>query len=65
VEDWIDRKAAAHKLDLDQVEAARGELVAELERTTGGDARSQWRQLAKRWQSNSEEWHPLESGPRA
>ena len=55
VEDWLDRKAADHGLDPDQVEAASRELVAELERTTGADARSQWEQLEKLLQSNSEE----------
>ncbi len=55
VEDWVDRKATTHGLDPDQVEAASRELVAELERTTGADARSQWEQLEKLLQSNSEE----------
>jgi hypothetical protein len=45
VEDWIDRHAASHGLDPDQLEAASRQLMEELERATEAGTCGQWERL--------------------
>jgi len=47
VEDWIDRHAAEHGLNPDEVETAGKAFIEDLEQTTDGKARHQWEHLAE------------------